>query len=347
MEERKINFKSIAKNILISFILTILAIFIIVILSKGEGFFGIFFEIKPFYLILAFIIVGLSWILESIIILLNLKLVNKNISLREAINLAVIGNFFSAVTPFQTGGQPFQMYLLNKNFNVEYGKSALIFLIKEILAFIVRISLFVAIPIFITFFKFEFHLSQGVNLALNIGLLFYFIISLLIVLAIFKPKKLALFIEKIVIKLFPPKTSEKIVEEIEKNIHLFEEGKKNINKNNLKNLFVIFILSLLQWLSSLFLPVILLKGLGSNSPVLSIIFVTVIFLLSVVYIPTPGTSGAAELGIAFLFSSFLPRQPLIAFILLWRFFYYYLTIIVGGIFLLREVFSRRKSKRKS
>ncbi len=345
MEKKKINFRSIAKNIIISFILTILAIFIIVILSKGEGFFGIFFEIKPFYLIFAFIIVGLSWILESIIILLSLKLVDKNISIREAINLAIIGNFFSAVTPFQTGGQPFQMYLLNKNFNVEYGKSAFIFLIKEILAFIVRISLFVAIPIFITFFKFEFQLSQSVNLALNIGLLFYLFVSILIILAIFKPKKLALFIEKIVIKLFPSKTSEKIIDEIEKNIKLFEDAKKNISNRNLKDLFIIFILSLFQWLSSLFLPVILLKGLGSDSPVLSIIFVTVIFLLSVVYIPTPGTSGAAELGIAFLFSSFLPRQPLIAFILLWRFFYYYLTIIVGGIFLLREFFIKRRSKK--
>ena len=346
MEEKKINFKSIAKNIIVSFILTVFAIFIIVILTKGDGFFGIFFEIKPFYLVFAFLMVGFSWVLESLIILLSLKLVNKKILLKEAINLAIIGNFFSAVTPFQTGGQPFQMYLLNKNFNVEYGKSALIFLIKEILAFIVRISLFVAIPIFITFFKLEFNLSKGVNLALNIGLLFYFLISILIALAIFKPKNLALFIEKIVIKLFPPKTSEKIVEEIEKNVNLFEEGKKNINKKNIKDLFIIFILSLLQWLTSLILPVILLKGLGSNSPILSVIFVTVIFLLSVVYVPTPGTSGAAELGIAFLFSSFLPRQPLIAFILLWRFFYYYLTIIVGGIFLLRE-FLKRKKIRKS
>lgn len=346
MEEKKINFRSIAKNIIVSFVLTVFAIFIIVVLTKGNGFFGIFFEIKPFYLVFAFLMVGFSWILESLIILLSLKLVNKKILLKEAINLAIIGNFFSAVTPFQTGGQPFQMYLLNKNFDVEYGKSALIFLIKEILAFIVRISLFVAIPIFITFFKLEFNLSKGVNLALNIGLLFYFLISILIALAIFKPKKLALFIEKIVIKIFPPKTSEKIVEEIEKNVNLFEEGKKNINKKNIKDLFIIFILSLLQWLTSLFLPVILLKGLGSDSPILSVIFVTVIFLLSVVYVPTPGTSGAAELGIAFLFSSFLPRQPLITFILLWRFFYYYLTIIVGGIFLLKE-FLKRKKIRKS
>ncbi len=344
MEEKKINYKSIAKNILLSFVLTIFAIFIIVILSKGENLFGLFFEIKPLFLILAFLLVGLSWILESTIILLSLRLIDKKISIREAINLAIIGNFFSAVTPFQTGGQPFQMYLLNKNFNVEYGKSALVFLIKEIVAFIVRISLFIAIPIFITFFKFEYNLSRNVNLAINIGLLFYLLISFLILLAIFKPKKIAYFIEKIVMKIFPQKTSEKIIEEIEKNIHLFEEGKKSINKSNLKELILIFITSLSQWLSSLFLPVTLLKGLGSNSPILSIIFVTIIFLLSIVYVPTPGTSGAAELGIAFLFSSFLPRQPLIAFILLWRFFYYYLTIIVGGFFIFKEFLKKRKKK---
>lgn len=346
MEEKKVNFKSIGKNILLSFSLTILVVFILIIFSKGGNILNAFFEIKPIFLILSFALVGFSWLLEAFQIVLCARLLSIELSRREAINLALIGNFFSAVTPFATGGQPFQMYLLNKNSNVEYGKSAFFLLVKEIIAFLVRISLFIAIPIFITFFKFEYSLPYGVNLAINIGLIFYLLISILIVLALIKTRKLASFIEMIISKIFPAKISNKVIEEIEKNIHIFEEGKKTLNKSKINILINIFLLSLLQWLNSLFLPVVLLRGLGSNSPVLSIIFVTIIFLLSVVYVPTPGTSGAAELGIAFLFSAFLPRQPLIVFILLWRFFYYYLNIIIGSFFVFKEFILKRKRSKK-
>jgi len=346
MEEKKINFKSIGKNILLSFSLTILIVFILIIASKGGNIIEAFFEIKPIFLIISFALVGFSWLLEAFQIIYCARLLSINVSKREAINLALIGNFFSAVTPFSTGGQPFQMYLLNRNSNVEYGKSAFFLLVKEIIAFIVRISLFIALPIFITFFKFEYSLPYGVNLAINIGLIFYLLISILIVLALLKTTKIANFIKMIISKIFPLKVSTKVNEEIDKNIHLFEEGKKSLDKSKINNLLFIFFLSLIQWLNSLFLPVVLLRGLGSNSPVLSIIFITIIFLLSVVYVPTPGTSGAAELGIAFLFSAFLPRQPLIVFILLWRFFYYYLNIIIGSFFVFKEFISKRKKINK-
>lgn len=346
MEDKKINFKSIGKNILISFSLTIFVVFLLILFSKGGNLLKSFFEIKPIFLIMAFALVGFSWLLEAAQIIYCARLLSISISRREAINLTLIGNFFSAVTPFATGGQPFQMFLLNKNSNVEYGKSAFFLLVKEIIAFIVRISLFIAIPIFITFFKLEYSLPYGVNLAINIGLIFYLLISILIVIALVKTRKLADFIKIVIRKIFPLKISTKVNDEIDKNIHLFEEGKKALDKSKINILLFIFILSTIQWLNSLFLPVVLIRGLGSNSPIFSIIFVTVIFLLSIVYVPTPGTSGAAELSIAFLFSAFLPRQPLIVFILLWRFFYYYLNIIIGSLFVFKEfVLKRRKIKK--
>ncbi|HPP43000.1 MAG TPA: lysylphosphatidylglycerol synthase transmembrane domain-containing protein [Caldisericia bacterium] len=346
MDEKKVNFKSIGRNILISFSLTILVVFILIILSKGGNFIESFFEIKPLYLIISFALVGLSWLLEAFQIIYCAKLLSINLSKREAINLALIGNFFSAVTPFSTGGQPFQMYLLNKNSNVEYGESAFFLLVKEIIAFIVRISLIIAIPIFVTFFKFEYTLPHGVNIAIDIGLIIYLLISILIILALFRTRKIADFIKKIAKKILPLKISTKVNEEIDKNVHLFEEGKRSLDKSKINILLLIFFLNLIQWLSSLFLPVVLLRGLGSNSPIFSIIFVTIVFLVSVVYVPTPGTSGAAEFGIALFFSSFLPRQPLIVFILLWRFFYYYINIIIGSFFVFKEFMSKRKKEKK-
>jgi len=101
------------------------------------------------------------------------------------------------------------MYLLNKNSNVEYGESAFFLLVKEIIAFIVRISLIIAIPIFVTFFKFEYTLPHGVNIAIDIGLIIYLLISILIILALFRTRKIADFIKKIAKKNFTIKNLNK------------------------------------------------------------------------------------------------------------------------------------------
>lgn len=101
MEEKKVNFKSIGRNILISFSLTILVVFILIILSKGGNFIESFFEIKPLYLIISFALVGLSWLLEAFQIIYCAKLLSINLSKREAINLALIGNFFQPLLLFQ------------------------------------------------------------------------------------------------------------------------------------------------------------------------------------------------------------------------------------------------------
>jgi uncharacterized membrane protein YbhN (UPF0104 family) len=49
------------------------------------------------------------------------------------------------------------------------------------------------------------------------------------------------------------------------------------------------------------------------------------------FIPTPGASGVAEVGFAALFSPVCPGELLSIYMLLWRFFTFYLGVIIGGI----------------
>ena len=67
-----------------------------------------------------------SWILLSVILVLLyiffqslsqyrfLKEVKKDYKLSSCLKLMTIAMFFNAITPFSSGGQPFEMYLLNK-----------------------------------------------------------------------------------------------------------------------------------------------------------------------------------------------------------------------------------------
>ena len=66
------------------------------------------------YIILAFIIFGLYIIVEAYLLYTLIKKQKKNYKLKDAINLNIMTKFFNGITPFSLGGQPLQIYRLNR-----------------------------------------------------------------------------------------------------------------------------------------------------------------------------------------------------------------------------------------
>ncbi|MGI6132153.1 MAG: flippase-like domain-containing protein [Bacillota bacterium] len=78
------------------------------------------------------------------------------------------------------------------------------------------------------------------------------------------------------------------------------------------------------------IPAVVLTGLGLKTPYVQAMGVTIILYLASAYAPTPGSSGAAELGFVGLFSSIVPRAVLGLFVAVWRMITYYLNLALGG-----------------
>jgi len=87
----------------------------------------------------------------------------------------------------------------------------------------------------------------------------------------------------------------------------------------------------LAWLSLFAVAPLLLRGLGVSTNPFQVIFLQFILYFLVPLSPTPGGSGAAELGFAALLVSVIPPHFLAIFILLWRFFTYHLILMAGGV----------------
>ena len=88
----------------------------------------------------------------------------------------------------------------------------------------------------------------------------------------------------------------------------------------------------LGMLALMMVPVCLYHALGlSGIAVIEIITVGVLLYISASYTPLPGASGAQEGGFALFFSGIFPDATLFVALLIWRFFTYYLTIIVGAV----------------
>jgi uncharacterized protein (TIRG00374 family) len=84
----------------------------------------------------------------------------------------------------------------------------------------------------------------------------------------------------------------------------------------------------------------LLAGLGVRTEPLRVMALNLLLTAVLLFVPTPGASGVAEVGAAGLYAAVCPRHMLGVYVVLWRLFSFYLGALVGGILTLRHVTRR-------
>lgn len=62
----------------------------------------------------ALLIYDLNILVDAVVTLIYVRSKYKDFSFIEALKVAFVGVFFSAITPSSTGGQPMQLYLMSK-----------------------------------------------------------------------------------------------------------------------------------------------------------------------------------------------------------------------------------------
>jgi glycosyltransferase 2 family protein len=78
----------------------------------------------------------------------------------------------------------------------------------------------------------------------------------------------------------------------------------------------------------------ILAGLGIYHNYVDVLMIQVILQFLLYFSPTFGGSGVAEFGAASLMTIFMPTAVLGVYVLLWRFFSYFLAVSLGGVVVL-------------
>jgi uncharacterized protein (TIRG00374 family) len=106
----KLNKKTKRKlNIVLLIVVTLLVLYF----SLKDNFNEIINQIANmnlWYLLIAFLLLFIFYIFKSLSMYLFCRKINKDFKFRESIQLILRTQFFNAVTPFATGGQPYQIY---------------------------------------------------------------------------------------------------------------------------------------------------------------------------------------------------------------------------------------------
>lgn len=267
---------------------------------------------------------------EGINIARTLKLQNCKISFLSGIKYALVGFFFSGVTPSASGGDPMQMYYMTKD-GLPIGQSALAVLTEFSSFQFVTIS--ISIVCFILKYNYIKESIGNIKYLLFFGILVNVLILAFLLLSIFSSKlviKLVDLVCKILYK-FKYKNTEKFRDECIKQIKEYHAG-ANLIKNNKKMLIKIVSTTVIQIILYHSIPYLIYLALGLNDANFFDFFaVQAVLYISVSSIPLPGAVGVSEGGFMAIYKLLFPVEMLSSAMLLSRGISFYLFIIVSGI----------------
>ena len=266
------------------------------------------------WLFLAFIIMLLAWFLKSIILVLRTQFVN-------------------AITPFATGGQPYQVYFLKQEKIHTSTATGIIlenFIVYQIALVMLGLLALISNAIF-HFFPYNSLLIHLITLGFIINTI-VIIVSFLVSFAKSFNKKALNFGVNVLTKFHLVKDKDKQIEKWNESISRFHESASILIKRR-KLFFMMILVNLLYLILLYLIPMIVLFSMGDFSSVnifTSIVASAYVMLIGS-FVPIPGGTGGLEYGFIKFYGKFISGSILSAAMLIWRFITYYFGLIIGAI----------------
>lgn len=296
--------------------------------------------------VLSFAVATLANIYKYVIMIRRSSEEGAKMSAREIWKISwqvvMLGKYYDNVTPAAIGGQPFQVYYMRKNSNLKAGDATSI----PIVAMVVGQIAFLILAIVFFLVGNPMYDNPVLMVPAWLGLLFFAFWPLMMFGVNFFPKATAKFINffvRILAKVKIVKNRDEAVKRVETETSDYVKSVKHIMKT--RGLFVqtIILATIYQFFIAI-IPFFVLRAFGGNVGFVECLSTTLAVTSAVYFIPTPGNAGVAE-GTFYVVFSVLSAGYVFWAMLLWRFFTYYIYIILGGLtFFAINVEKRKKTK---
>ena len=246
--------------------------------------------------------------------------------------------FFNGITPFSTGGQPFQVYSFRrKGIRISDSTSILLY---NFLCYQLALNIVLIVSISVYFNQIMAELPNQMWLII-VGFLINFI-TLLVILILGRSKKAAKLMLRFMRFLCKFKIFKRILgKKINKIGHSIENMQnvfKEVSKHRKTTIISVF-LKVLAFCLYYAIPFIIYQSLGVKIGAADLFFMIAMSAFAcaiAVWVPTPGATGGIEVAFNVLFSQIAIIRATgnadtlaASAMLLWRFITYYLIMIYG------------------
>ncbi|MCS7175402.1 lysylphosphatidylglycerol synthase transmembrane domain-containing protein [Pseudothermotoga sp.] len=275
------------------------------------------------------LLVSFDWLAETLTVWMFARSYKAKIPLLYLFKITLVGRFFSAITPFSTGGQPAQIAFLGKR-GTEYGEATAMLVSRFIFYQIVVTAISVA-GLIRAYSLFEKKISNFSLLAFFGFALNTFVLFLLFLFTLNRNLAEGLIskISKVLVALRIVKNRGTFQKNLIEQTKLFHECMLKTTKDLFTTSLALIAASLEVW-AKVSITYFVGRSLGITCSYIDVIMTQLVVFLVASFVPTPGATGASE-GVYTLFFKHLFGPKTVAALLVWRFFTYYLNILIGGI----------------
>ncbi len=339
---KKSNTKKIIKNAFIFAFLIILTYYFIFKKIDRKGIQEAVKHTNLWFILIAIILASGNIIFEALNHYRTLNSLGEKVSLKQAIKYAIVGFFFSAITPAATGGQPVQIVYMHKD-KIKYTNATISILIQSF-AYLTMMS---ALGLIGYILNYDYISNLGfIEYFFFIGLLVNAAIITVTLFAMFSTKaskKLINFIYKI-FRAINEKKADAFKEKMDIQLKEYHDSAKIIAGNK-KLMLRTFITSACQLISYHSVGFFVYLALGiKNLGYVTITSLQSFLYLSVSILPLPGTVGVNETGFSLLYNPIIAKNYVDSSMLLTRGISFYLFVIITGVVLLTLTIRKKNAK---
>ncbi|MCQ2513735.1 MAG: flippase-like domain-containing protein [Ruminococcus sp.] len=309
------------------------------LLSKHDG-------LNLFWLLIALLVYEANILIDSVVTFFIVRTQFKSFRFLDAIKVAFVGIFFSAVTPSSTGGQPMQLYLLSKmRISVGFGSACMT---QKFIVYQIMTALFSIYSVITRFDLFKSAFTNFWSSAfIVLGLLFQLSVTAGFLIISFNKRltnSIMKFVSYIMHKLKFIKNPDGKIKKIQSEVDTFHSYNKVLIGNK-KLLIFTYLMVFFQVLCVMAVPFFIYISFGmpqiaNANGVATGNFADFVCIQSFVIftsnlVPLPGASGGAELAFTMYFSQFFEIgnvSKIKPAILMWRFISYYATLLISSPF---------------
>ncbi len=283
------------------------------------------------FIILGIVAILIHMILEGVVLKIVIDSIYKVNTKFIGFKLATMGFYYNLITPFASGSQPMQIYVLNKC-KMPVSKATAVIMNKSITYQVVVTTYCSILVLFNIAILKEL---RGVMPLIIIGIginVFTLIMSMLV---IYNPNKVKNITKHIINYLIRFKLFEFLENKIEKIEKFADEYSYAVNLfiKNKKALLSTLVITVFQLTVYFSISFWIYKAFNLTGYTYMYMLTLQAFLyMAISPIPTPGNVGASELAFFNIFKSVFP-QPLMGYaVFLYGGFVYYAVLVCSGIF---------------
>jgi glycosyltransferase 2 family protein len=237
--------------------------------------------------------------------------------------------FISHVTPFNSGGTPLQVYILHKT-GVPLGQATALTVVDLGLN---TLMFFILIPVAL-FTSIHLH-GNGNLLQFNPFFNSLIVLACIIIIGLMFSywkvwPKLSQWIWIIKIKTYIGRKGWR--QHFQGEWERFKEGCLMLIHQHPVSIFWAIIATIMYWFFYLLLAPIIFWAMGQSISFFQLIGWQLIFNFAQTFIPTPGGSGGSELVLVYLFRNLIGATRVGTFVLLWKIYTFFSTLIIGSFF---------------